>query len=83
MKAQAVIAVKADHRLEVLLEVARLARSTFFYHHARLALPDPQADLKAAIRDVFEENKGRYGHRRVHRELCAPGGGSRRRPSSS
>ncbi|WP_238353150.1 IS3 family transposase [Kribbella solani] len=73
MKAQAVTALKADHRLEVLLEVAGLARSTFFYHQARLASPDPRAALKTAIREVFENNKGRYGHRRVHRELVTAG----------
>lgn len=65
---KAVIAVKAEHRLEVLLEVARLARSTFFHHQARLARPDPQAELKAAITTVFETNR-RRGHRSLHREL--------------
>ncbi|MEU6270794.1 IS3 family transposase, partial [Saccharopolyspora shandongensis] len=65
----AVIAVKAEHRLEALLEAAGLARSTFFYHQARLARPDPRAELKAAITTIFEENKKRYGHRGIHREL--------------
>ncbi|WP_328522952.1 IS3 family transposase [Kribbella sp. NBC_00359] len=55
------------------LEVAGSARSTFFYHQARLAVPDPQAGLKAAVRDVFEENKGRYWHR-----PCPPRAGARR-----
>jgi putative transposase len=57
----------------VLLEVSGLARSTFFYHQTRLIAPDPRAGLKTAIREVFENNKGRYGHRRVHRELVAAG----------
>lgn len=61
--------LKADHRLCVLLVVAGLARSTFFYHQARLPRPDPQAELHAEIRAVFEQAKGRYGHRRIHREL--------------
>jgi putative transposase len=57
----------------VLLEVARLARSTFFYHQARLTRPDPQATLKAAITEVFEQAKGRYGHRRIHDVLTSQG----------
>lgn len=73
MKAQAVVALKAEHPLGVLLEVAGLARSTFFYHQARLALPDPRAELKAAIEAQFNSAKGRYGHRRVHQKLTEAG----------
>lgn len=57
----------------MLLAVAGLARSTFFYHQARLQRPDPKAELKAAIRTVFDQAKGRYGHRRIHRELHKTG----------
>ncbi|MEV6239408.1 IS3 family transposase [Lentzea sp. NPDC051838] len=57
----------------MLLDVAGLARSTFFYHQARLARPDPQAALKAAIAEVFTQAKGRYGHRRVHIVLLRQG----------
>ncbi|EME16716.1 IS3 family transposase [Rhodococcus triatomae] len=70
---RAIIALKADHRLAVLLEVAGLARSTFFYHQTRLGRPDPRAELEAAIGEVFERNRGRYGHRRVHQELIGAG----------
>ncbi len=56
---KAVIALKAEHRLEVLLEVARLARSTFFYHQARLARPDPQAELKTAITSRYPPGTAR------------------------
>lgn len=57
----------------MLLQVAGLARSTFFYHQARLALPDPHAELKAAIRDVFDAAKKRYGYRRIHAQLRRDG----------
>ncbi len=36
MKVHAVVSLKDEHRLDVLLQVAGLARSTFFYHQARL-----------------------------------------------
>jgi putative transposase len=56
----------------VLLEVAGLARSTFFYHQARLGRPDPHTELKKAISTAFEESR-RRGHRIVHRALREAG----------
>ncbi|WP_328524351.1 IS3 family transposase [Kribbella sp. NBC_00359] len=73
MKVRAVVSLKAEHRLDVLLQAAGLARSTFFYHQARLQDPDPRAELKAAITDVFTKSHARYGHRRVHHELVRAG----------
>lgn len=73
MKVKALIALKADFPLPVLLQVAGLARSTFFYHQARLQAPDPQEALKTAVTEIFEKNHGRYGHRRVYTELVKQG----------
>lgn len=73
MKAQAIIALKADFPLPVLLQVADLARSTFFYQQARLQALDPHEELKAAITEIFTKNHGRYGHRRIHTELVKHG----------
>ncbi|WP_215054182.1 IS3 family transposase [Arthrobacter sp. ISL-28] len=73
MKVQALIALKAAFPLPVLLQVAGLARSTFFYHQARLQARDPQETLKTAITDIFTANHARYGHRRIHTELLNQG----------
>ncbi|WP_433607047.1 IS3 family transposase [Prescottella agglutinans] len=73
MKVDAVVSLKAEHRIDVLLEAAGLARSTFFYHQARLRAPDPNAELKAAITEAFERSHGRYGHRRIHHALSRAG----------
>ncbi|WP_077738808.1 IS3 family transposase [Mycolicibacterium boenickei] len=73
MKVAAVAALKADHRLPVLLQVAGLARSTFYYHHAKPQVPDPRADLKSAITEAFTDTHGRYGHRRIHTVLIKRG----------
>ncbi len=73
MKVRAIVALKAEHRLELLLQVAGLARSTFFYHQAKLHDPDRHAALKEAIGDIFATNHGRYGHRRIHQELTNQG----------
>lgn len=73
MKTQVIAALKAEYPLAVLLAAAGLARSTFFYHQARLTRPDPHATLKAAVIEVFEAARGRYGHRRVHVVLARQG----------
>jgi putative transposase len=73
VKVQALIALKADFPLPVLLQVASLARSTFFYHQARSQAPDPHEAIRAAVAEVFEKNHGRYGHRRIHIELVKHG----------
>lgn len=57
----------------MLLDVAGMARSTFFYHQAKLDRPDPRADLKAAIEQAFTAAHGRYGHRRIHTVLTRQG----------
>jgi len=73
VRVQALTALKADFPLPVLLQVAGLARSTFFYHQARLQVPDPLEALKAALTDIFTANHGRYGHRRIHTKLRKQG----------
>nr|WP_246857490.1 IS3 family transposase [Pseudarthrobacter sp. NIBRBAC000502770] len=55
------------------MQVAGVARSTFFYHQARLLVPDPQKSLMATVTEIFEKNHGRCGHRRVHTELVKQG----------
>lgn len=63
------LALKADHPLNILLEVAGLPRSTFFYHQAALRRPDPQAELRERVIEIFTQAKARYGHRRIHAVL--------------
>lgn len=55
------------------MEIAGLARSTYFYQQARQHRPQPHGALDAAIQEVFTRAKGRYGHRRIHQELSAAG----------
>ena len=35
--------------------------------------PDPDADLKAEIKAIYEEHEGRYGYRRIRDELANRG----------
>lgn len=55
------------------MRAAQLARSTFFYHLKRLTLPDPQAELKSQIQQIYDEHKGRYGYRRITVAICHTG----------
>jgi putative transposase len=73
VKAEAVAACKADHSVKLLLQIAGLARSTFFYHHARQRRPDRHAVLAAAIGKVFTDHHGRYGHRQIRNKLIGDG----------
>jgi putative transposase len=73
VKVAAVVALKADHPLALLLDIAGLARSTYYYHQARRHRPDPHADLKTAIHTQFAAAHGRYGHRRIHACLVRDG----------
>jgi putative transposase len=53
-----------------LLRLAGLARSTFYYQLGRSRAGDKHEQLKATIKIVFEQHKGRYGYRRVTAAVC-------------
>ena len=57
--------LRRQYPLAGLLKVAGLARSTFYYQQRALQMADKYASLKARIRSIFDQHKGRYGYRRV------------------
>ena len=61
--------LRQSFSLVILLEAARLARSTYYYHEKRLTKPDKYEEAKKAIAAIYHENKGRYGYRRITMEL--------------
>lgn len=65
--------LRHEHPLELLLAVAELPRSTFYYHVKVARLPDKYADLKTRIRSIFHRHKGRYGYRRITATLRQTG----------
>ncbi|MGP9700993.1 MULTISPECIES: IS3 family transposase [Halomonas] len=71
-KAQVVLELKQGHPLAVLLKVAELSRSTFYYQ-ARVQLEDRHAGLKCRIHTLYERHKGRYGYRRITAALRQAG----------
>lgn len=57
----------------MLLKVAGLSRSTFYYQAKVLEAGDRYASLKASIRAAYERHKGRYGYRRITDQLRQAG----------
>ena len=56
--------LRQRHSLGLLLQIAQLPRSTFYYH-VKHQEEDKYAREKEEIKRIFHENKGRYGYRRV------------------
>ena len=55
--------------LNLLLELKKMARSTFYYHMKNIGNDDKYKDVKDKIATIFHKHKGRYGYRRVTEEL--------------
>jgi putative transposase len=60
-----VLELRQQYPLAALLELAGLARSTFYYQQKALQADDKHAQLKASIQAIYEHHKGRYGYRRI------------------
>ena len=53
-----------------LLKIADVAKSTYFYHIKNMYKVDKiEEEIKKQITSIFNENKGRYGYRRITLEL--------------
>ena len=46
-----------------------MPRSTFYFYLKKMQRPDKYIGLKDVIKQIFHENKGRYGYRRITMEL--------------
>ncbi len=62
-------ALKQTHALPELLARLGLARSSYFYHRARLGIADKYGDVRRTMADIFEGNHRCYGYRRMHASL--------------
>ena len=62
-------ALKQAHALTDLLTRLGLARSSYFYHRARLSIADKYGEVRRTIADIFERNHRCYGYCRIHASL--------------
>ncbi|WP_263242436.1 IS3 family transposase [Psychrobacter sp. SC65A.3] len=58
-------ALRQAHPLSALLNIAKMAKSVFYYHRCQFDVKDKYADLKQRIAKLYHKHKGRYGYRRI------------------
>ena len=62
------------YALKYLLAAMELSKSTYYYEIGKPdKIQERNADISSKIESIFQENKGRYGVRRVYRELARRG----------
>ena len=66
--ALAINELRHDYKLEVLLDIKGMARSTFYYHVKRKWV-DRHSGIRKRIREIHAEHAGRYGYRRITVQL--------------
>ena len=54
--------MRPHHKLADLLQVAGLARSTFYYQCQAILRTEQQSDMQVKIRTIYDKHKGRYGY---------------------
>ena len=68
-KTPLVDALKETYSVPELLDEVSLARSSYFYHRARLDATDKYVEVRRTIADIFESNHRCYGYRRIQASL--------------
>ncbi len=61
--------LRHDFKISLLIEVSGIPRSTYYYHVKHRMDADKYSEVKEQIASIYAENKGRYGYRRITREL--------------
>ena len=63
--------LRHEHKTVLLIDIAGIPRSTYYYYSKQFNSPksDKYAEIKAEIRRIYDESKGRYGYRRITKEL--------------
>lgn len=61
--------LRHKHKISLLIEISCLARSTYYYYAKRRIEPDKYSGIKEQITNIYNENRGRYGYRRITQEL--------------
>jgi transposase InsO family protein/transposase-like protein len=62
-------ALRPTYALPELFTELNLARSSYFYHRARLRVGDKYGGVRRTIADIFELNHRCYGYRRIQASL--------------
>ena len=61
--------LRRQYKVVDLVQIAGIARSTYYYWIKELEKPDKYEAIKEKITAIYHENEGRYGYRRITMEL--------------
>ena len=61
--------LRHEFKVSLLIDVAGIPRSTYYYYVKHRTDEDKYKEVKEEIANIFAENKGRYGYRRITQEL--------------
>ena len=63
--------LRHEHKVGLLIDIAGIPRSTYYYYSKQFENPKPDkyAEIKEEIRQIYNNSKGRYGYRRITKEL--------------
>ena len=65
-KAVIIDVLKNRYSLPLLLQKLQLSKSSYYYQEQSLKKEDKYTLLRVRVIELFTENKGRYGYRRIH-----------------
>ncbi|EDN9716448.1 IS3 family transposase, partial [Listeria monocytogenes] len=65
--------LRSEFRLTILLEATQFPKATYMYWQKRLERKNPDASLEKKMKEIFDENNGNYGYRRIQLALKEQG----------
>ncbi|MDW8835767.1 IS3 family transposase, partial [Enterococcus faecium] len=65
IKVKTILQLKKEFKLNLLLSIAQLAKSTYYYRVKKLDKPDKYSKIKQEITAIVKESRNSYGYRRV------------------
>jgi putative transposase len=65
--------LRRKYPLDILLDISKTARSSYYYHVQTGSVLDKYDDAKKEISRVYHVHKGRYGYRRITLEMKSKG----------
>ncbi|MCY7009293.1 IS3 family transposase, partial [Fusobacterium simiae] len=68
-KLRVIAELRAKYPFKILLKIAGISRSVYYYHIDKKDIDDKNIDIIKKIKEIYYANKGRYGYRRVTLEL--------------
>ena len=70
-KAQVIWELRHEHEIGLFIDITGIPRRTYYSKQYQNSKPDKYTRIKAEIRRIYDESKGRYGYRRFIKELRA------------